>query len=150
MDRFETFTTTIAFVNRCVQKIKSLEMQKFGLKSTDVLCIYHLEKQPQGLTASELCTLCGEDKAAVSRTLGTLAQNDYVRVDGTGDKRAYRAKVFLTEKGRQIGAYIDSRVAHVLDTVGAGLSEAERSAFYHGLRVISAGLQDYLQAEAAT
>lgn len=61
-DRFETFATTIATINRYVQKIKSMEMKTLGLKGTHVMCLYSLGKHPEGLTATQLCRLCGEDK----------------------------------------------------------------------------------------
>lgn len=149
IDRFETFATTIAFINRYVQKIKSAEMRPLGLKSAYVMCLYNLVKKPEGVTASELCELCGEDKAAVSRTLSELSRRDYVRVDEPDGKRAYRAKVFLTEKGKKIGEYIHSRVDHVLDAVSEGMSELERTELYRSLSVIARNLKRYLQAEAA-
>ena len=75
-DRFETFATTIATINRYVQKIKSMEMKTLGLKGTHVMCLYSLGKHPEGLTATQLCRLCGEDKAAISRTITELTEKD--------------------------------------------------------------------------
>ena len=68
-DVFERFTMTILTMSKLVQKIKSLEMHKFGLKAVHVMCLYHLRARPEGLTASELCRRTLDDKAAISRAV---------------------------------------------------------------------------------
>lgn len=85
-DRFETFTTTITQINRCIQKIKSHEIGSWGLKGTHVMCLYSLGKKPEGLTAAQLSKVCGEDKAAVSRTISELTEKNFVTSDTDTEK----------------------------------------------------------------
>lgn len=148
LDRFGTFATTIASISRSVQKIKSLEMKPLGLKGTHVMCLYFLGKEPEGLTASQLCRLCGEDKAAISRSISDLTQKSLVHTVSAGQQRTYRAKIFLTEKGKESIAYINERVSHVLDVVGAGLTDSQRDSFYQSLALISNNLKTYIETEA--
>ena len=87
MERFETFTLLVSKLSRSIRKIKSEEMAEFGLKGPHVSCLYYLS-QCGGLTASELCERCEEDKAAVSRSLEYLEQNeptlcDQLMLEGT-------------------------------------------------------------------
>ena len=49
-----------------------MEMTELGLKGTHVMCLFFLHHTPEGLTAAQLCQLCAEDKAAISRTIATL------------------------------------------------------------------------------
>ena len=146
-DRFETFATTIASINRSVQKIKSQEMKALGLKGTHAMCLYSLGKHPDGLTATQLCRLCGEDKAAISRTISELTEKEYIITDSPANKRVYRAKIFLTEKGRRSFSYISRRIDHVLDIVGAGLTPRQRNDFYRSLSLIAGNLKLYMDME---
>lgn len=148
-DRFETFATTIAALNRSIQRIKARETEAVGLKTGHVMCMYVLGKEPQGLTAVELQKQCGEDKAAVSRTLSELTAKGYVRQDAPGGKRAYRAKIQLTPAGREAVAYINQRVEQALEAGSRGLSPEGRAEMYGALRLISDNLEHYLQGGAA-
>lgn len=146
-DRFETFATTIATINRYVQKIKSMEMKTLGLKGTHVMCLYSLGKHPEGLTATQLCRFCGEDKAAISRTITELTEKDFVHSEASREKRAYRSRISLTEKGKYSMTYINDRVNHALDVVGNGLSDDQRKTFYYALDLISNNLKIYIETE---
>ena len=66
-ERFQTFTVLITKLNRCIRKIKTEEMAEFDLKSPHVSCLYYLYKA-DSLTAKELCDICEEDKANISRS----------------------------------------------------------------------------------
>lgn len=148
-DRFETFATTIAQIHRCVQKIKSAEMNAVGLRSTHVMCLYALGKETGGMTSAQLCRACKEDKAAVSRSVNELAERGYVQVEGQARSRVYRAKIRLTERGTEAVRYINRRVNHVLDLVGRGMDDAERASFYRALALIAGNLLDYVNTELA-
>ena len=62
MDRFQVFTTTFLKINRLVSKIKTIEMQEYGLKGTTIMCLYFASKL-DNLTSSDLVKLCQEDFA---------------------------------------------------------------------------------------
>lgn len=144
-DRFETFATTIAFLNRSIQRIKAREMEAVGLKSGHVMCMYALGKAEAGLTAAELVGVSGEDKAAVSRTVAELEEKGYVHLDVPGDKRAYRSKILLTGKGRETVEYINRRVDQALAVGSAGLSGEQRDSLYASLRLIAENLDRYVR-----
>ena len=93
-DRFETFVTTISTIHRYMQKIKSTEMKTLGLKGTHVMCLYSLGKHPEGLTATQLCRLCGEDKAAISRAITELTDKKFVCSEAS-QKNAPTGHVFF-------------------------------------------------------
>lgn len=148
IDRFETFSTTISFINRCIQKIKANEMASIGMKGTQAMCLYSLGKANEGLTASQLCLRCREDKGAISRTIKELEDLGYVSFSENTGKRAYRTKLVLTEKGRKALGFIDERVNKVLDRVGGDMKEDERKAFYDSLEYIADNLKLYVQEMA--
>jgi hypothetical protein len=72
--RFQSFVTGITVCYKYIQRIKTLEMTEFGLKGAHVMCLFFLHQNPEGLMAAQLCQLCAEDKAAISRTLAVLQQ----------------------------------------------------------------------------
>lgn len=139
-DRFEQFVSGITLCYKHIQRIKSLEMTEFGLKGTQVMCVFYLHRRSGGLTAAQLSQLCLEDKAAVSRTLAELTEKGYVET--TDSARRYRAPIVLSEKGRALGEKVNCLVAEWVEAGGDGLSEEERAAFYHALGVISHNLRE--------
>jgi len=136
LQRFEAFVTGITICYRYIQRIKSAEMTELGLKSTHVMCLFYLHHSKESLTAAQLCQLCAEDKAAISRTLMTLHEKGYIQ---TGEKR-YRSPIALTPAGCKVASQVDNLIAQWVSLGGDGLSEEERSIFYKSLAHISENL----------
>ena len=137
--RFETFTVLITKINRCIRKIKNLEMAEYGLRSAHISCLYYLYGE-NDLTATDLCERCEEDKATISRALDYLESNGYISCESKSAKR-YKSPLLLTEKGKEVSRQIAEKINRVLDEVSAGLSEAERVSFYRSLSIISNQLE---------
>ncbi len=139
-ERFETFTVLIAKISRNIRKIKNKEMAEYNLRSAHVSCLYYLYKAEK-LTATELCDKCEEDKATISRTLDYLENNGYLTCDSKTVKR-YKSPLVLTEKGKEIGEKIATKIDLVLDEISGGLTEEERKDFYRYLLIISNSLEN--------
>ncbi|MBQ9797991.1 MAG: MarR family transcriptional regulator [Clostridia bacterium] len=137
--RFETFTVLITKINRCIRKIKNLEMAEYGLRSAHISCLYYLYGETD-LTATDLCERCEEDKATISRALDYLESNGYITCESKSVKR-YKSPLLLTEKGKEVSRQIAEKINRVLDEVSAGLSETERVSFYRSLSIISNQLE---------
>lgn len=137
-NRFKNFTLLIGKINRNIKRLKTEAMKEFNLKGPHVSCIYYLYTEGN-LTASELVEMCDEDKAAISRTLDYLEQNGYIICDSKLKKR-YRSPLFLTEKGRTVGKFIDYKINIILDEASKGLSEENRIILYNSLSLISDNL----------
>ena len=140
IDRFEAFVTGITTCYKYIQRIKTIEMTEFGLKGNHAMCMFYLNRNDEGLTAAQLSQLCGEDKAAISRTLVTLQEGGYVV---SGEKK-YRAPLHLTESGKKVAQYVDDLIKEWVGHGGDGLSEEERNIFYHSLETISTNLKGRL------
>ena len=140
MNRFETFTVLIMKINRSIHKIKTEEMAEFDLKSPHVSCLYYLS-QAESMTAKELCDVCGEDKAAVSRSIDYLESNGYVYC-GADTKKRYKAELTLTEKGKAVASRIGEKIAAVLAKSSVGLDVETRNAMYEGLAAIERNLDE--------
>ena len=140
MERFRIFTTQIALISRNIRKIKSEEMSEFDLKSPHVSCLYYLYKHSEGMTAKQLSDMCGEDKAAISRSIDSLEKKGYLECNSKAEKR-YNSPLVLTKSGRDIGGRIAIKVDHILDLAGAGLTDKTRNEFYESLLLISNNLQ---------
>ena len=134
-ERFETFTVLIAKINRSIKRIKNQEMAEYGLRGSHVSCLYYLYFC-DGLTATDLCERCEEDKATVSRTLDYLESNGYLSCESRSAKR-YKSPLLLTDKGREVGAEIFDKVNRILDQVSVGMTEDERVSFYRSLAAVS-------------
>lgn len=138
--RFETFTLQIAKISRAIRKIKTEEMSEFKLKSPHVSCLYFLYKQNGSLTAKELCDICDEDKAAISRSIEYLEEIGYITCDSKTEKR-YKSPLKLTPNGVKVGEVIARKIDNVLYDASIGLTEEARKTFYESLILISDNLQ---------
>ena len=137
LQRFELFVSGITVCYKYIQRIKAMEMTELGLKGTHVMCLFFLYRHEDGLTATELCRMCTEDKAAISRTLSTLREKGCIQSEGN----AYRAKWTLTEQGRAVTDRVCKLVDQWVGSGGEGLTEDDREVFYKVLEHISANLR---------
>ena len=138
-ERFQTFTALIAKISRNIKKIKNQEMAEYGLRSVHVTCLYYLYSA-ESLTATELCELCEEDKATISRGLDFLEENGYITCETQLAKR-YKSALVLTEKGLDVGKKITDKINCVLDEICIDMTEEQRTEFYRGLTIISDSLE---------
>ena len=138
-DLFVEFTRSILRLNKLVQKIKTFEIEKFGLKPIHVMCGYYLNKYPQGLTAKELSELTLEDKAAISRALKMMQEKGYVDYDA--NRR--NATIELTETGKLFTAALCARAENAVAAGSMDFTEEERTFFYRSLDVIDQNLRAY-------
>lgn len=141
IERFELFTTTIGQIYKNLQRIKMQEMAEFQLKGTHVMCLFELNRNKKGLTVTQLSSLCGEDKAAISRTVSDLVKRGLVTADS---EKKYRAPLLLTPDGQTTADRIDEMVEEAVLAGGDGLNEQERVNFYKALTTISDNLKHYL------
>lgn len=137
-ERFETFTVLINRISRNIKKIKNQEMAEYNLRSSHISCLYYLFST-EGLTATELCERCEEDKATISRALDYLETNGYLTCESKNAKR-YKSPIVLTDKGFIVAKKIADKIDGVLDEISVGLTEEERIAFYRSLAIISDSL----------
>ena len=149
IERFEAFTTSVTKAYKCIQKIKLAETERMGLKANHVMYMYYIGKNPEGLTATELCKLCIEDKAAVSRTIVDLTEKGFIKPAETDSGRKYRTKIILTEEGKDINKQINEAIAVAVSKASRSLNDAERESFYRVFFYITDNLEtiysSYLQ-----
>ena len=146
--RFEQLTTGVSQIYKNIQRIKKLEMRSLGLKGTHVMCLHYLSEYPEGLTAADLCGKCKEDKAGISRILSDLEKTGliaYAQKNTEKDTKRYRAKAFLTEKGRQYAKKMTNLIVHATIAGGQGITPAERDIFYRILFQIADNLNQVCQ-----
>lgn len=141
VERFEKLTTGVARIYKNIQKIKKYRMNSLGLKGTHVMCIYYLDSSPDGMTASSLSRICGEDKAGISRILADLEKHEFLRYEYSGDGKKYRARAILTETGKQYAAKINALILQTVADASQNITDKEREIFYRVLSVISDNLE---------
>ncbi len=139
--RFENYVGAVMRSYRCIQKLKSAQSKELGLKANHVMCLYFLGKHADGLTAAELCKLCHEDKAAISRTVFDLTQKELVLPTEPSAKKKYRTVIKLTERGAELSNRLQSAIERMVKAVSDDFSEAERDTFYRMLFSITDGLE---------
>lgn len=144
IQRFDAFVSGITVCYKYIQRIKSAEMEGFGLKGAHAMCLCYLYQNPDGLTSAQLSALCAEDKAATSRTISELRSLGYV---SSNSEKNYRAPLFLTEAGRAIFQKMIPLIDHWVATGGLGLTDEARADFYSVLSLIAGNLKQTMDTE---
>ena len=144
IQRFQDFLMGITVCYKYIQRIKNVEMTELGLKGTHVACLFYLSSHPEGLTAAQLCSLCAEDKATISRTVGDLRSRGYI---AQSEGKNYRAPLRLSEAGQQIAQQMVPMIESWVTAGGEGMSDEQREAFYDSLSLIASNLRTKLEQE---
>ena len=140
LTRFARFSLAIAEIDRCWHKLAAEEMANYELNSPHAVYLNTLYQFDEGITAARLGELCCKNKADVSRMVSILEKKGLVRREAVGGN-LYRAKLLLTDEGRQAAEHVRDRAAVAVELAGAGISEADREAFYRCLEKISENLK---------
>ena len=142
IERFESFTSSVTKAYKSIQKIKIAEAEQIGLKPTHVMYMYYLGKNPEGLTHAELCKLCIEDKAAVSRAIVELTKKGFIKNSEENSNRKYRTKIVLTDEGKQINNNLSEAIAIAVNKASKNLDEVDRENFYRVFFYITDNLDE--------
>lgn len=134
--RFEDFVGLVEALHKEIQRIKSVEAERLGFKGADVMCLYYLTKNPEGLTGAELARLVDVSRAAMSRTIARLEADGLVETAAGDEETRYRVPVRLTEKGAEAARPIRGIVQDVLDEMGRVLDGQQRAQMYRSLNAI--------------
>ena len=140
LNRFARFSLAISEIDRCWHKLAAEEMAKYELNSPHAVYLTTLYNFAEGITAAKLGELCCKNKADVSRMVAILEKKGLVRKEAIGGN-LYRAKLLLTEEGKQAAEHVQQRAAVAVELAGSGMSEEEREVFYRCLELITSNLQ---------
>ncbi len=138
--RFKEFTKYISLAYKYLIKIKSEGIKEYGLKGSHVMCLFYIGEAENGLTATKLCQLCCEDKAAISKALSALCEKGYIVLEN-GENKKYRSSYFLTDSGREIMEQLNGKIRAAVTGGGTGLTDEEREVFYRCLYKIVENLE---------
>ena len=144
-DRFELFTMSVTRAYKYIQQIKKHESATFGIKGIHVMCMVALGKYPEGLTVTELAASCCEDKAAISRTVDSLAEKGYVVYEEAQARRRWRSKVMLTDQGREITKGLEGLIEEIVGKIKDDLTTEQEAAFYRSFSGINDRLAEYCE-----
>lgn len=143
VSRYEHFSYLISTVFRCIQKIEREEMVQYGYRGAYAQYLAALFSHPEGLTSAELSEFTGKDKAAVSRIVAEMEEKGLIRRHGR--ETLYRARLLLTESGKDAAQYVTERAQAAVDAGGKTLSEEDRQIFYAALDLIAHNLESIAQ-----
>ncbi len=140
VDRFERFSFTISEISRHWHKLTAEEMEKYGLKGPHSIYLVTMYRHPDGVTASQLCELCGKDKSDVSRMMSIMEKKGLVRKEGV-HQNLYRGVFKLTDEGRAAATHVRQRASLAVELAGKELTDEKRATFYEALELVASNLR---------
>ena len=97
VDRFKRFSFSVFEISRCWHKLAADVMARYDLKGPYAMYLVVLLDNPEGLTAAQLCELCGRDKADVSRGVSAMLSKGLISRE-SGNTSTFRAPSFRTTR----------------------------------------------------
>jgi len=140
LSRYEQFSALISGLYRSIQKIEREEMEKYGFKGGYAQYLAAMNRHPEGVTSAQLCEICDRDKAAVSRAIADMEEKGLLLRQSEKDK-LYRARLTLTDAGRQAAEFVSRRGREAVDAASQGMTEDDRRILYTTLALIAGNLQ---------
>lgn len=141
IDRFERFSLVIADISRQWHKISTAEMKKYGLRGTHSVYLAVIDRFPEGVTAGQICEMCGKDKADVSRMMAIMEKKGLVTKEGV-HQNLYRGVFKLTGAGKAAADYVNRRASLAVSLAGGHLTEDMRAILYQSLESIAENLRE--------
>lgn len=129
-ERFREFSGLVSRAEKALQRVKTENVKDYGLRGVHVSCLLALHERPEGLTATELASVCGGDRAQISRVTAELRGLDLVCEASPGPRRRYRGALELTEEGRAAAAEMAGIVDEKLQRVSGDIPPEELTVFY--------------------
>lgn len=140
-NRFELFSTSVAYLVKALQFLKNRKMSEYDLKGSTCLCLCQIYENEQGLTALDLVQMGDIDKAQVSRCMSELMRKGLVyREECRG--RKYKQKYLLTEQGRMAARDIFDTTTRIQEITEYGIAQEELATFYRVLDRMCENLGD--------
>jgi len=141
LTRFEHFSFAISELSRIWHKIAADELGPHQLRTAHATYLTTLLRYPQGITAPDLCEVCGKDKADVSRMMSILAEKGLVvKLEQKGS--LYRGLYQLTQEGQTLAREISEKATLAVEKSSLGLGPEEILAFHRALDVIIKNLNE--------
>jgi len=141
ISRFERFSFAINEISRCWNKLAAEEMAKYGLKGPHAIYLEVMRRHEGGITAAQLCELCGRDKADVSRAVAIMEEKGLIMRECVNN-HLYRAMLKLTEAGKRAADFVCERASMAVEVAGKDITDEERALFYRALESITNNLQN--------
>lgn len=141
VERFERFSLAVAEISRYWHKIAGDEMEKYGLKGPHATYLTAIYRCEDGVTAPQLCEMCGKDKSDVSRTMTAMERGGLVVKEGIHQNR-YGGVFKLTEAGKKAAEAVRARAALAVEIAGRDLTDDARTTFYEALEGIVQNLRE--------
>lgn len=141
VDRFEKFSFAISEISRYWHKLAADEMEKYGLKGPHSVYLTTLYRYPEGITAPQICQLCGKDKSDVSRMMSIMEKKGLVKKEGIHQK-LYRGVFKLTDEGNAAAEHVCRRASLAVELAGKELTDEKRTILYEALESIASNLRE--------
>ena len=141
MENFSAFAVSLENVNKYINKIKSIKISEYGIRTAHFNCMMHIDLSKDGLTPTEISEDCGIDKAFVSRTTSDLIKGGFIRINQKfNDGRKYRNKYILTEKGQNVIEETKLLIEKYLTEICGKIGEMDMKSFMKVILSINEGM----------
>lgn len=138
MGGFVRLSTAITVLHKNLERVKTARVQSLNLKNGEVLMMYMLYDNPAGLSAEQLSRACHLDRSFISRSVQSLHAKHLILCQSIPEgKRRYGAKLYLSEKGEQVGYTLHKYVHEVQAFLNEGISRSDLEIMYTTLKKLT-------------
>jgi DNA-binding MarR family transcriptional regulator len=134
MDK-NTFWNYFTYISRYMKSYTACKLREFGIGSGQSNILRFLIHAGDGISHEEICDKLELNMTTVSRALQKLKENGYIEeVKGEKDNRI--KKIYLTEKAKKLGQFIESTKNDLVGILFIGVGDSELETFINILKKI--------------
>ena len=141
-ERLLKFLSVFGLLQKQISRLRSLAMERAGLKSSDLPVLIALDLKKEGLKMEEIVAKTQTDKAQISRTVRGLLEQGMIEKQGGGK---YKNRYLLTEKGSRLMDKINQVIELVFEEAHGTLDDEIWSHFYHLCKSLDAQIEETLE-----
>ena len=145
---FVRLSTALNLLQKNLERVKSDRVQALNLKNGEVLMMYMLYDNCDGLSAEQLSRACHLDRSLISRSVQSLHEKQLIVYPSIPEgKRRYGTKLQLSEQGQKIGEIIDRYAHNVQAFLDEGVPPEHLQIMYATLNKLCARFEELNQMD---
>ena len=145
---FVRLSTAINLLQKNLERVKTGRAQEYNLKNGEVLMMYMLYTNQDGLSAEQLSHACYLDRSFISRSVQSLHEKQLIVCPSIPEaKRRYGTKLQLSEQGKKVGEIIDRYARNIQTFLDEGIPPEHLQVMYATLNQLCARFDELNQMD---
>lgn len=143
-EHYRRFVLYLDHLRKCTHIIETHFADQFSVKAVHLFWVYELSRFQEGLSSSDLATICNVNRSLISREMPYLIEENIVCYSTEAETKKYNRRLMLTPKGKAMAEQVASIASRFQVEVSCGISPEEMGIFREVMQKLSINFQNIL------